>query len=232
MLIKQKTMKELPKSEQPYEKFLLYGAENLSDGELLAIILRTGTKGMSAISLANHIISAGEKTGILNLARLSITDLKKLPGIGQVKAVQIKCIAELSKRVYKAEKQMTLSFRSPKTVAAYYMEEFRLKQQEHMLLIMLNTKSRLIAEKVMFKGTVNASIVSPREIFMEAIHHEAVYIILLHNHPSGDPTPSGEDIALTRRIQEAGRLMDIQLIDHIIIGDHKYLSFSEEDLLE
>ena len=100
-----------------------------------------------------------------------------------------------------------------------------------MLLIMLNTKSVLIGEKVVFKGTVNASIVSPREIFIEAIQQEAVYIVLLHNHPSGDPTPSREDIALTKRIKEAGRLIDIQLIDHIIIGDHKYVSFSEKDLL-
>lgn len=232
MLMKQQTMKELPKSEQPYEKFILYGAENLSDAELLAIILRTGTKGMSVISLANHVICAGGREhGILNLERMSLNELKKIPGIGQIKAVQLKCIAELSRRISKAEKLNSLSFQSPKSVAAYYMEEFRLKKQEHMLLIMLNTKSKLIGEKIIFKGTVNASIVSPREIFIEAIHQEAVYIILLHNHPSGDPTPSGEDIALTRRIQEAGRLVDIQLLDHIIIGDHKYVSFSEKDLL-
>lgn len=232
MLLKQQTMKELPKSEQPYEKYLLYGAENLSDAELLAVILRTGTKGVSAISLATRVISAGVcRQGILNLDRMSVNDLKKIPGIGQVKAVQLKCIAEISRRISKAEQQQKLSFRSPKSVAAYYMEEFRTKKQEHMLLIMLNTKSGLIGEKVIFKGTVNASIVSPREIFIEAIQQEAVYIILLHNHPSGDPTPSGEDIALTKRIKEAGNLMDIQLVDHIIIGDHKYTSFAEEDLL-
>lgn len=231
MFQKQQTMKELPKSEQPYEKFLQYGAESLSEAELLAVILRTGTKGISVLTLSNQVLGMGVEKNILNLERLTLNELKKIPGIGQVKAVQIKCIAELSKRFAKAEAHSRLSFRSPKSIAEYYMEEFRMKTQEHMLLIMLNTKSELIGEKILFKGTVNASIVSPREIFIEAIQQEAVYIILLHNHPSGDPTPSGEDIALTKRIKEAGRLIDIQLIDHIIIGDHKYVSFSEKDLL-
>ncbi|MDE6313528.1 MAG: DNA repair protein RadC [Lachnospiraceae bacterium] len=231
MFQEQKTMKELPKSEQPYEKFLQYGPESLSEAELLAVILRTGTKGISVLSLSNYVLGMGTEKNILNLERLTLSELKKIPGIGQIKAVQIKCIAELSKRFAKAERRSGLSFHSPKSIAEYYMEEFRLKTQEHMLLIMLNTKSVLIGEKIIFKGTVNASIVSPREIFIEAIQQEAVYIILLHNHPSGDPTPSREDIALTKRIKEAGRLMDIQLIDHIIIGDHRYVSFSEKDLL-
>lgn len=231
MFQEQKTMKELPKSEQPYEKFLQYGPESLSEAELLAVILRTGTKGISVLSLSNYVLGMGTEKNILNLERLTLSELKKIPGIGQIKAVQIKCIAELSKRFAKAERRSGLSFHSPKSIAEYYMEEFRLKTQEHMLLIMLNTKSVLIGEKIIFKGTVNASIVSPREIFIEAVQQEAVYIILLHNHPSGDPTPSREDIALTKRIKEAGRLMDIQLIDHIIIGDHRYVSFSEKDLL-
>ena len=202
MLKKQQTMKEIPKSDRPYEKCLEYGAENLSDAELLAIILRTGTQGMTAVSLARQVIGAKDtEAGLLNIDRLSLNELKKIPGIGQVKAIQIKCIAELSRRMAKAKQQEKLSFRKPESVAEYYMVEFRLKKQENMMLIMLNTKSRLIAEKIMFKGTVNASIVSPREIFVEAVNQEAVYIILLHNHPSGDPTPSREDIALTKRIK-------------------------------
>ena len=232
MLKKQQTMKEIPKSDRPYEKYIEYGAENLSDAELLAIILRTGTQGMTAVALARQVIGTGDKeAGVLNIDRMSLNELKKIPGIGHVKAIQIKCIAELSRRIAKASQQEKLSFRKPESVAEYYMEEFRMKKQEHMMLIMLNTKSRLIAEKIIFKGTVNASIVSPREIFVEAVNQEAVYIILLHNHPSGDPTPSREDIALTKRIKEAGNLMDIKLLDHIIIGDHRYVSFAEKELI-
>ena len=232
MLKKQQTMKELPKGEQPYEKFDAYGAESLSDAELLAVILRTGTRGMTAVALARNILGeCGTEQGILNIERLSLKELKKLPGVGHVKAIQMKCIAELAKRMAKEEQWERVSFRKPKSVAEYYMEEFRMKKQEHMLLIMLNTKSGLIADKIVFKGTVNASLVSPRELFMEAMEHGAVYIILLHNHPSGDATPSREDIALTKRIEEAGNLMDIKLLDHIIIGDHKYISFAEQDLL-
>ncbi len=232
MIVKQQTMKELPKSEQPYEKFLAVGEENLSDAELLAILIRSGTQGMSAISVANHVISAGTKEqGLLNLQLMSYQELQSIPGIGQVKAIQLKCLGELSKRIAKTNRRLSLNFTIPKTVAEYYMEEYRLKQQEHLLLIMVNTKGGLIGEKVIFKGTVNGSLVSPREVFIEALQRQAVYIILLHNHPSGDPSPSGEDISLTRRMQEAGNLIDIQLLDHIIIGEHKYFSFAEKDLL-
>ena len=232
MIVKQQTMKELPKSEQPYEKFLAVGEENLSDAELLAILIRSGTQGMSAISVANHVISAGTKEqGLLNLQLMSYQELQSIPGIGQVKAIQLKCLGELSKRIAKTNRRLSLNFTIPKTVAEYYMEEYRLKQQEHLLLIMVNTKGGLIGEKVIFKGTVNGSLVSPREVFIEALQRQAVYIILLHNHPSGDPSTSGEDISLTRSMQEAGNLIDIQLLDHIIIGEHKYFSFAEKDLL-
>ncbi len=232
MKVKQQTMKELPKSEQPYEKFLNVGEENLSDAELLAILIRSGTQGMSAISVANHVISAGTKEhGLLNLQLMSYQELQEIAGIGQVKAIQLKCMGELSKRITKSNRRLRLNFTIPRTVAEYYMEEYRLKQQEHLLLIMVNTKGGLIGEKVIFKGTVNGSLVSPREVFIEALQRQAVYIILLHNHPSGDPSPSGEDISLTRRMKEAGSIIDIQVLDHIIIGDHKYFSFAEKDLL-
>lgn len=232
MIVKQQTMKELPKSEQPYEKFLTVGEENLSDAELLAILIRSGTQGMSAISVANHVISAGTREyGLLNLQLMSCQELQNIAGIGQVKAIQLKCMGELSKRIAKCNKRLTLNFTIPRTIAEYYMEEYRLKQQEHLLLIMVNTKGGLIGEKVIFKGTVNGSLVSPREVFIEALQRQAVYIILLHNHPSGDPSPSNEDIVLTRRMKEAGKLIDIQVLDHIIIGDHRYFSFAEKDLL-
>ena len=130
MLKKQQTMKEIPKSDRPYEKCLEYGAENLSDAELLAIILRTGTQGMTAVSLARQVIGAKDtEAGLLNIDRLSLNELKKIPGIGQVKAIQIKCIAELSRRMAKAKQQEKLSFRKPESVAEYYMEEFRMKMK-------------------------------------------------------------------------------------------------------
>ena len=225
--------KDYDKTEMPYEKFLKYGPESLSEAELLAIILRTGTKDCNSVELGKKILDlpVSPHKGLLGLHHVSVEELKRIRGIGEVKAVKIKCIAELSRRISKASQQEKLSFRKPESVAEYYMEEFRMKKQEHMMLIMLNTKSRLIAEKIIFKGTVNASIVSPREIFVEAVNQEAVYIILLHNHPSGDPTPSHQDIFISKKIKEAGELLDISLVDHIIIGDNIYVSLKEKNLL-
>ena len=228
-------MKEqaLKNQNLPYERFLRFGPEHLTESELLAIILRTGTKDANALKLAEEVLSLAKypKEGLLGLYDVSLEQLMKIKGIGLVKAVKLKSLTELSMRISCARAGRGICFTCSGMVAEYYMEEFRMKKQEHMMLIMLNTKSRLIAEKIIFKGTVNASIVSPREIFVEAVNQEAVYIILLHNHPSGDPTPRREDIALTKRIKEAGNLMDIKLLDHIIIGDHRYVSFAEKELI-
>jgi DNA repair protein RadC len=148
-----------------------------------------------------------------------------------VKAVQILCLSELSKRLAKATAKEGLILSHPSTIAEYCMEEMRHQKQEHMKLLMLNSKSKLLGEKDISKGTVNASLVSPRELFIEALEKQAVAIILIHNHPSGDTTPSENDMLLTKRVQEAGRLIGIELLDHIIIGDNCYMSFAEEQLL-
>ena len=224
-------MKELLEDERPYEKCLKYGASVLSDAELLAAILRSGTKGLSVLELSRKLLTSCGDDGLLNIHHLTLDKLKSIHGIGKVKAVQILCISELSKRLSKANAKEKLVFSDPKTIAMYYMEELRHQKQEHMKLLMLNTKSRLIGETNISKGTVNAAVVSPRELFIEALEKDAVSIILVHNHPSGDPTPSNNDLLLTKRVKDAGGLIGIELLDHIIIGKNCYVSFSEEKLL-
>ena len=226
------TVKEMLKSEQPYEKCMLSGAKVLSDAELLAVIIRTGSKGEKSIDLSRKVLSLSNYDhGILGLNHLSVHDLMKVKGIGKAKAAQIQCIVELSRRIAKAQATNNLCFTSPATIADYYMEDLRHEEQEQLILMMLNTKSRLISDKILTKGTVNSSLISPREIFIESLKKDAVYIILVHNHPSGDPSPSREDIAVTKRLKEAGLLIGIQLIDHIIIGDNRYVSFKERRIL-
>ena len=197
----------------------------------MAVIIRTGSQGIKSTDLANSILKeCGESKGLSGLFDLSINRLKKIKGIGDVKAVQIKCICELSKRISKSQASNNLYMNSPQTIAAYYMEELRHEQQEQLVIAMFNTKNALIADKVISKGTVDCSIISPREIFIEALKREAVNLVIIHNHPSGDVTPSKEDLHTTKRLKECGARIGISVIDHIIIGDNKYLSFNERGL--
>ena len=226
------TMKHLPPQMQPYEKCISYGSEFLTDAELIASIIRSGTKEYTSVALADQLLDLRKgKEGLKGLCSLSFEELTSVPGIGRVKAVQIQCVFELAKRMSRQEAKKTLSFSEPDSIAEYYMEDFRHKEQEHILLLLLDNKSNLLGEKLLFTGTVNASIISPREIYLEALKFHAVGIILLHNHPSGDPTPSDADRRITRKVREAGSLLDIPLLDHIIIGDKKYVSFHEEGYL-
>lgn len=219
------TMKSIPKEERPYEKCLETGAESLSDAELLAVILRTGSRGESALELSRKVLAQyGEGKGLLGIYHMSISDLTGIRGVGKVKAVQLKCIAELSKRFARATFSDGVSFQDPESVAEYYMEELRHQEQEVLILVMLNAKGKLIRDMIISKGTVRSSLISPREIFIEAIRNQAVSIILLHNHPSGIPDPSREDIALTMRVKNAGAMLGIELLDHIIIGDRQAVS--------
>ncbi len=224
------TVKELPESEKPYEKCLRFGAEYLSDAELLAVIIRTGTAGRKSVDVAQDLLSRDEKS-LLNLYRLSIRELKTIPGIGMVKAIQLKCLAEITKRMTKATRIREISLSSASSVAAYYMEELRHEDREKLILSMFDAQCVLLGDEVISVGTVNASLVSPREVFLRALMKQAVHIILLHNHPSGVPLPSTQDKLVTRRIQEGGELLGIHLSDHIIIGDNQYFSFKEEHLL-
>lgn len=224
------TSKNLPESEQPYEKCERYGAEFLTDAELLAVIIRTGTCGNTAVELARSILL--KKSGnLLVLYQMSLSELKTIPGIGRVKAIQLKCVAELSKRIAMTKQSYSVVLSDAESVASYYMEKLRHEEQEHLILSMFDTKCRLIQDVVLTIGTVNASYISPREIFMKALEHHAVHIILLHNHPSGSARPSRQDIEVTRQIMEGGRLLGIELADHIIIGDKQYYSFREQGML-
>lgn len=217
---------------RPYEKCLAFGAESLSDSELLAVIIRTGVSGMNSIELAQHIFSTCCKSkGLLGLANISIPELLKIRGVGKVKAVQIKCICELSRRTAKQSASVKLKFTEPCAIAQYYMQDLRLLEKEHMVLVMLDSKCRKIADTVLSVGTVNSSLVTPREVFAEALKYNAVSVVLLHNHPSGDSTPSRNDIAVTQRIVQAGQILGIHVIDHIIIGDNTYTSLKEKEYM-
>lgn len=226
------TVKELPATERPYEKCEMYGPQVLSDAELLAVIIRTGSKNERSIDLASKVLNFNPANpGLIGIHHMSLKDLMSIHGIGRVKAIQLLCVTELSKRMSKQTRLEGIQFVNPEVIANYYMEDLRHLQQEKVILLMLDTKSRMIKDMEMTSGTVNASLLSPREIFLHALKYEAVNIILLHNHPSGDPTPSREDIHSTKRIREAGNLVGIKLMDHIIIGDNKYISLGEEGYL-
>ena len=218
--------------ELPYEKFAKRGPESLTDAELLAIVIRSGSKDASALQIARDILKLrDEKNGLAALYHISVKELKGIRGIGDVNAVKIKCIAELSKRISMASAKNELKFQSPKTVADYYMEQLRHLEKEHCYVAFLDTKSGFIHDMCLSIGSINASIVSTRELFKEALRVNAAYVLLLHNHPSGDPTPSTEDIKLTRKVLDASLFLEIPLIDHIIIGDNTYTSFKEKKLL-
>ena len=228
-----KKMKQLPAEMRPYEKFRKLGAKKLSDEELLAIILRSGTKGSSSLALASEILTCSATyPGLLGLHHLSLTQLQEIKGIGEVKAIQIKCIGELSRRIAKSASKSALRFQEPGTIADYYMEDMRHLEQETLVCMMLDTRNHLLGETELSRGTVNASLISPREIYLEAMSYHAVYIILVHNHPSGDPLPSEEDIRITRRVCQAGEILGISLLDHIIIGDLTYCSLRQEGMMQ
>lgn len=227
----EKTLKimDLPENERPREKLLRYGTEALSNAELLAIILRTGSSNDNILNLSNRILKeTGGLNGVLNC---SIEDLLELKGIGEAKATQLLAIGELLKRFksFKGGEQYKIS--QPKDAADYIMNDMRYLNQEHLKVIMLNTKNIVLSVKDVSVGSLNSSIVHPREVFKEAIRKASASIIICHNHPSGDPTPSSEDISLTSRIKECGKLLGIELLDHIIIGDGIYVSLKEKGVM-
>jgi len=222
-------MKEMPESEQPCEKCYQYGAQSLSDAELLAVILRSGTKGLTALQLAQTILAQKNKN-LLNLIDMNQEEMRQIPGIGRVKAVQLKCIAELAGRIAKTSRSKDVCLNEPASIAAYYMETLRHEPKEKLILAMFDAKSNLLGDEVISIGTATYSLVSPREIFLKALEYQAVHIVLLHNHPSGDPSPSEADINVTKRVTECGDILGIVLADHIIIGDNRYISFRENGL--
>lgn len=224
------TMKNLPESERPYEKFLKYGEEQLSDAELLAIILKTGTAKENSLDVARRILQ-GNHNNLLNLYDLTHRDLMKIPGIGNVKAIQLKAVAELSKRIARTRSGYQLRMDKPESIANYYMEQLRHCKEELLISAFFDAKCNFLGDAVISKGSVNYAYVSPRDIFLHAFDYEAVLFVLIHNHPSGDPTPSQDDIRITNRIQKGAQILELELVDHLIIGDNIYYSFHEHKQL-
>ena len=213
----------------PYEKFRQLGPQSLTESELLAIILRTGTRDKSALQLAEEVLQLSKypREGLLGLYDVSLEELMAIKGIGMVKAVKLKCLTELTMRMSRSCAKSKLCFKNPATVADYFMEKLRHLDTECVILVSLDAKGELLKEKKLSDGSVRMSMISPREIFLEALKNKAVNVILVHNHPSGDPTPSRADIEMTQIVHEMGEMMDIPLLDHIIIGDNQYASFRE-----
>lgn len=226
------TMKELPRSEQPYERYKKYGVTALSDVELLAIILKNGTKEFTSLELAREILRVSEDYSVLALCDKSYDDFLRIPGIGPVKAMSLVCISELSRRIHKSSRPSKSTFSTPKELAEQYMESMRHLRKEQLTAVFFDGGGRLLSEDVISIGTVNRSLVSPREILFRAFELQAVYFILIHNHPSGDPTPSHQDIQVTNSLISATELIGIPILDHIIIGDRKYVSLREAGVLQ
>lgn len=227
---KNKTIKELPASERPYEKFLSLGASGLSDADLLAIIIKTGTKDKSAVDIAQEMLS-GRHGNLLNLYEMSYDELIQVSGIGQIKAIQLKAVAELSMRISKAKRTRSIRMNTPVTIADYYMEQMRHLQQEVVICAYFDVKSRFLGDKFISKGSLSSSVVDISSVMRTALEKNASKIVLLHNHPSGDCTPSKDDIAVTDRLAEGSRIFSIELCDHIIIGDNEYYSFYENKII-
>jgi DNA repair protein RadC len=219
-------LRDVPHEERPRERMMRYGAEALSHAELLAILLRTGTQRQSAIHLAGSVL---QQCGSLrNLMDMSMEQLTAIRGIGPAKALQLRAGIELGRRITRSKLGETVTVRKPQDAADYVMEELRYLKKEHFLCLFLNTKNHIIARETLSVGTLNASLVHPREVFRAAIQRSSASIICVHNHPSGDPTPSPEDIALTKRLVEAGELVGIEVLDHLVIGDARFVSLKEQ----
>ncbi|WP_242228525.1 DNA repair protein RadC [Bacillus cereus group sp. BfR-BA-01323] len=216
-------IRDVVREEQPRERLLLEGAGSLSNRELLAVLLRTGSK---ELKLSDKILHQFD--GLRMLKDATLEELISIHGIGISKASQLMAAFELGRRMVRLEYQNRYSIRSPEDCAKYMMEEMRFLQQEHFVCLYLNTKNQVIHRQTIFIGSLNTSIVHPREVFKEAFRRAAASIICLHNHPSGDPTPSREDIAVTKRLVECGQIIGIEVLDHIIIGDHKFVSLKEK----
>lgn len=222
-------IKDLPKNERPREKILRYGAECLSNSELLALILRTGTKEDNVLNLCDRVLS--HCGGINGISGPSINELKQVKGIGEAKATQILALAELATRFNSFKSGAEYAISSPKDVSTYMMGQMKNLKKEYFKLIMLNTKNIIISVKDISIGNLNSSIVHPREVFIEAIKLSSASVILCHNHPSGDPTPSKEDILITKRLKECGTLLGIEVLDHVIIGNKAYVSLKEKGIV-
>lgn len=220
-------MKQLPISERPYEKLEMYGAENLSNAELIAIIIKTGTKEDTVLDLARRVLNLKEADTDKKLRFLqetSIEEFMSIKGIGKIKAIQLKAVCELAKRMERPMNIKKVQIKSSEDVAELLMGELRFEKREVAKIIILNNKNVILKIKDVSLGGTNFAVIEPKEILTDAVKMQAPKIILVHNHPSGDPTPSKGDYVATQRIMKAAELMGIELLDHIVIGDNSYES--------
>lgn len=217
----------LSDEDKPREKLKQRGVSSLTDSELLALILRTGSKGEDVLKVSRELMS---KFNLKRLSRLPLKVLQNTHGIGEVKAGQIIACFELGRRLNKF-KERTTEVKSARDVARLFSDEMRTLSKEHLRIVLLNTKRKIIHVEDLFIGSLNESVIHPREIFEAALNEHAAAIILVHNHPSGDPTPSSADISVTQQLVSAGALLGIPVLDHIIIGDKRYTSMREEHLI-
>lgn len=225
-------IKDIACCERPYEKAIEYGIETLSDAELIATIIRTGTKELSSIDLAHKILNCHHLyKGLHGLNYINRDELMLIKGIGNTKATQILALTEISSRMSKQILKKDINFNNPNSIASYYQKKCKYLKKERTYMMMFNTSHMLIKEVMLSEGTVNQTLISPREIFIEALKYESVNIVLIHNHPSGSPEPSKSDIEATLKIRDAGKLIDINLSDHIIVGGETYISMYERGII-
>ncbi|MDY6907234.1 MAG: DNA repair protein RadC [Chloroflexota bacterium] len=218
-------MKELPAGERPRERLKESGAASLSNSELLAIILGTGTASENVLGLATRLLA--RFNGLGGLARASYGELCAERGVGQAKTAQLKAALELGRRLVSAQPEERAVVHSPQDVANLLMAEMGSLDQEELKVVLLNTKNQVVAVRDLYRGNVNQSLIRPSEVFREAVRENCPAIIVVHNHPSGDPAPSADDIEVTERLIAAGRLLDIEVVDHLVIGQNRFVSLKE-----
>ena len=223
-------IKGLPNEERPREKMIYQGKESLNNAELLAVLLRTGTREKSALELASDILSMNEN-GILHLEDCSMEELASIKGVGSAKACQVMAAIELGKRVAAYPRRKKAEIGRPEDIADLVMEKMRYYKKEHFCVLLLNTRGQVIEENEVSVGDLNGAMVHPREVFLQAVRRSAAAVALIHNHPSGDPSPSPEDVGITARLMESTEILGIKIVDHIIIGDGIYTSMKTEGLM-
>ena len=225
-------VRDLPVDERPRERLLAEGAASLSNTELLAVLLRTGVKNDSALRVAEKVLALYKERGLAAITQMSAKELSSIKGVGMAKAATILAAVELGRRLALKAAEARTVVHGPADAASYVMPRFRFERREHFAVLLLNAKNHILALKTISVGTLTSSVVHPREVFQAAIEQAAASVILVHNHPSGDPAPSGEDLAVTRRMVEAGEIMDIPVLDHVIVGYDKFISLKEEGMIQ
>ncbi len=218
-------IRDLPATERPRERLRDYGAGALSSAELLAIVLRTGASRESVLALATRLLSSHR--GLVGLARAGFGELCQERGLGEAKAAQLKAAFELGSRLASAQPEERAAVRSPQDIANLLLPEMGLLEQEELRVVLLNTRNQVLGVHTVYRGSVNTSLVRVGELFREAVRQNCPALVVVHNHPSGDPTPSADDVAMTRQAVQAGRLLDIEVLDHLVISQQRFVSLKE-----